>query len=66
MITIYHTFELPSFLFSGNYTSPSIAFEHQHLSSFPAVLMAQQKYIYIFNYDVILQLAYQFFYFIII
>ena len=34
MITIYrkHQFELPSFLFSGNYRSPSFAFQHQYLS----------------------------------
>ena len=29
--------ELPTFLFNGNYRSPSFAFEHQHLSPFSDV-----------------------------
>ena len=29
--------ELPTFLFNGNYRSPSFAFQHQHLSQFSAV-----------------------------
>ena len=35
--------ELPTFLFNGNYRSPSFAFQHQHLSSFSAVLYLVTK-----------------------